>query len=179
MQQTNWHVITGGPGTGKTVLIDMLANRGFTTVPEAAKDIIDEGLAQGKTIQDIRGDEHAWQAKILGRILKNEAAASKGHLTFFDRGAHDGLAHLRYYGLTPRPEWDHIATSHPYQTVFLLEPLDDVQKDYHRLEDIAFTKKITAMMANAYREAGIEPTLIPALPPEERLNLILSYLSLR
>lgn len=176
--QTNWHVITGGPGTGKTVLIDLLAKRGYNTMPEAAKEIIDEGLGQGKTIQDIRGDEHAWQAKILQRILANEASTPRDQLTFFDRGAHDGLAHLRYYQLTPREEWNDITQSHPYKTVFLLEPLHDVAKDYHRLENIAFTRKITSMMRDAYRQAGAEPIMIPALPPEERLKLIFGHLGL-
>ncbi len=174
--QTNWHVITGGPGTGKTVLIDMLAGQGFTTVPEAAKEIIDEGLAQGQTLQDIRGDEHAWQGKILKRILAKEASTTSSQLTFFDRGAHDGLAHLRYYGLTPRAEWNDIKHGHPYKTVFLLEPLQDVRPDYFRPEDITFARKITAMMLDSYREAGAEPIMIPALPPEERLALIFKHL---
>ena len=32
--QTNWHVITGAPCSGKTTLIDQLADKGFHTVPE-------------------------------------------------------------------------------------------------------------------------------------------------
>lgn len=174
--QTNWHVITGGPGTGKTVLIDLLAKRGHNTVPEAAKDIIDEGLAKGLRISDIRGDEHAWQAKILQRILANEAATPTEQLTFFDRGAQDGLAHLSYYNLTPRAEWNDVKYGNPYKTVFLLEPLDDVAKQYHRLEDIDFTRKITNMMRDAYTRAGAQPIMIPAMSPEERLALILSYI---
>lgn len=173
--QTNWHVITGGPGTGKTVLINMLRERGYNTVPEAATAIIDEGLTAGKTIPEIRGDEHEWQANILRRILANEAATNPSQLTFFDRGAHDGLAHLEYYKLTPRAEWNDIKRGHPYKMVFLLEPLEDVAKEYNRVEDIEFTRKITGMMREAYRQAGAEPVIIPALPPEERLALILKY----
>lgn len=176
--QTNWHVITGGPGTGKTVLIELLAKRGYHTVPEAAKEIIDEGLAQGKTIEQIRGDEHAWQGAILERILANEAGADPKQLTFFDRGAHDGLAHLHYYNLTPHAEWGKVKHTNPYKTVFLLEPLEDVAKDYHRLENIAFTRKITGMMRDAYREAGAEPIMVPAMPPEDRVAFILKHLGL-
>lgn len=176
MSNTSWQVITGAPGSGKTLLINMLARRGFSTVPEAAKEIIDEGLSRGQTIQDIRGDEHAWQAKILQRILAKEAATPSDQLTFFDRGAHDGLAHLRYYQLTPRAEWEDIKNTHPYKTVFLLEPLSDVKKEYFRLEDIQFARQITGMMRDAYRQAGAEPIMIPALPPKERLALILRHL---
>lgn len=176
--QTNWHVITGGPGTGKTVLINMLREHGYQTVPEAATEIIDEGLAQSKTIPQIRGDEHEWQYNILQRVLQKQAATKPDQLTFFDRGAHDGLAHLQYYQLTPRAEWNDIKNSMPYKTVFLLEPLEDVAKEYNRVEDIEFTRKITSMMRNAYRQAGIEPIIIPAVSPEERLARILLYLNL-
>lgn len=176
--QTNWHVITGGPGTGKTVLINLLAKRGYNTVPEAATDIIDEGLAKGLTIPEIRGDEHAWQSKILQRILANEAATPPEQLTFFDRGAQDGLAHLEYYKLAPRDEWNDIKQKNPYKTVFLLEPLDDVAKQYNRLEDIKFTRKITGMMHDAYVMAGAKPIMVPAMPPEDRLVFILKHLGI-
>jgi predicted ATPase len=173
---TNWHVITGGPGTGKTVLINMLANMGYATVPEVARAIIDEGLAKGLSLQEIRGDQHAWQATILQRILDTEAAIDPAALTFFDRGAHDGLAFLRLYGLIPRDHWQPIMQNGPYHTVFLLEPLSDVEQDYARIEDINMTKKLTDLTAGAYIEAGMEPIHIPFLPTEERLALILSHL---
>ena len=73
MTQTNWHVITGGPGTGKTLLINMLAKLGYATVSEAAREIIDHGLAKGQTLQQIRGNEQEWQSKILAHILKTES----------------------------------------------------------------------------------------------------------
>ncbi len=176
--QTNWHVITGGPGTGKTVLINLLRERGYPAIPEAATELIDEALAQGKTIQDLRADEHTWQSNILQRVLQKEAATLPEQLTFFDRGAHDGLAHLAYYRLTPHAEWNDIKHGTPYKTVFLLEPLEDVAKEYNRIEDIKFTRTITGMMRAAYRQAGMEPIMVPAAPPEVRLAFILSHLGL-
>ena len=35
--QTNWHVITGAVCSGKTTLIDLLADKGFQTVPEIGR----------------------------------------------------------------------------------------------------------------------------------------------
>jgi predicted ATPase len=34
---TNWHVIMGGPSCGKTTLINLLAAKGFRTIPEGAR----------------------------------------------------------------------------------------------------------------------------------------------
>jgi len=119
-----------------------------------------------------------WQANILRRILKTEASIDPLATTFFDRGAHDGLAFLRLYNLTPQDHWQPIIQSAPYRTVFLLEPLDTVEQDYARIEDITTTKRLTDLTAEAYIQAGVQPIRIPALSPTERLTLILTHLDL-
>lgn len=181
MQKNNWHVITGGPGTGKTVLINLLARQGYATIPEAARDIFDEGLAKGQTLQQIRGEEQAWQQKILTRILKNESTVDPKALTFFDRGAHDGLAFLKMKDLTPGNYWQPVLESKRkpyYKTVFLLEPLNNFERDYMRTEDAEITKRLNELTEEVYTEAGMRPIRIPFLPPKERLALILSHLDL-
>ena len=40
-------VLTGGPGSGKTTLIQALAKRGFATAPEAGRGIIRDQQAIG------------------------------------------------------------------------------------------------------------------------------------
>ncbi|MBX6334856.1 ATP-binding protein [Candidatus Saccharibacteria bacterium] len=180
MNQTNWYVITGGPGTGKTRLITMLADLGYGTVPEAARTIIDEGLARGETLEQIRGDETAWQHKILRRILDTETALDPKALLFFDRGAHDGLAFLKLKGIMPDSYWQELI-DHPrkpyYKMVFLLEPLPAFEHDYARTENAEITRQLTELTAEVYAEFGMEPIRIPYLPPEERLKLILSHVS--
>lgn len=49
------YVLTGGPGTGKTTLLKELAKRGYQTVPEAARLVIQEEQRkeQGKGEQGI------------------------------------------------------------------------------------------------------------------------------
>lgn len=181
MDQTNWYVITGGPGTGKTLLVDMLASMGFATVSEAAREIIDDGLAKGQTLQQIRGDEQTWQQKILTHILDTESGLDLQKPTFFDRGAHDGLAFLKLKGVTPGSYWKPITDSRRkpyYKTVFLLEPLPDFEHDYARTENSEITKRLTDLTAEAYARFGMEPVRIPYLSPGQRLELILSHLQL-
>ncbi len=45
------------------------------------------GLAKGQTLQQIRGEEQAWQQKILTHILKTESGLNPKKVTFLDRGA--------------------------------------------------------------------------------------------
>ena len=47
LTKTGLYVITGGPGTGKTSLIEELKTVGYQTVKEVARDIIKEQQLQG------------------------------------------------------------------------------------------------------------------------------------
>ena len=53
--QTNWHVITGAPSSGKTTLIDQLADKGFQTVPEGARQYLEREVARANGRRDSRG----------------------------------------------------------------------------------------------------------------------------
>ena len=55
--QTNWHVITGAACSGKTTLIDLLADKGFQTVPETGRQYIEIEMARGRTLDEIFEDE--------------------------------------------------------------------------------------------------------------------------
>ena len=52
--KTNWNVITGGPCTGKTTVVDLLAKRGYKTTIEHARHYIDTQKIKGKTIEEIK-----------------------------------------------------------------------------------------------------------------------------
>lgn len=50
----DFHIITGGPGSGKTTLIDALAALGFQHMPEAGRAIIRDQVAIGG-VPDVSG----------------------------------------------------------------------------------------------------------------------------
>jgi hypothetical protein len=116
--QTNWHVITGAPCSGKSTLIDQLADNGFQTAPEAARQYFEREMATtGRTIEEIREDVVPFLHGIMGMILEIERGLVANELVCLDRGYPDILAFLRQLGLDPNeylPDCFH----HRYASVF-------------------------------------------------------------
>ncbi len=49
-KSTNWYVITGGPGSGKTTMVNLLRARGYKTTIENARHYFDMQRLNGKTV---------------------------------------------------------------------------------------------------------------------------------
>lgn len=57
-RQNNFYIITGGPGVGKTTVLNELGKSGYSVVPENARKIIQEQVAT-------KGDGLPWKNKKL------------------------------------------------------------------------------------------------------------------
>lgn len=161
---------------GKTTLLAELEKLGHSTLPEGARIVIDSGIAKGLTIDDIRADERQFQLDVLAHKIRTELEQNREALTFFDRGMHDTLAYLRLFDIEVTDEVIEAMKNSGYKHVFLLEPLDTYVTDYARTESKEEALKLNELLAEAYSEYGMKPTVIPALPPEERAQLIMKHL---
>jgi predicted ATPase len=68
MVKKNFYVITGGPGAGKTSVLEYLAAKGYSYVPETARQIIKERLSKGLTP---RPDPKTFAEEIFNKDWKN------------------------------------------------------------------------------------------------------------
>lgn len=170
----NWYVITGGPSTGKTTLLNLLSDRGYRVVPEAARTVIDSYLAQGISVEELRSDEKRFQEQVVQLKADIEATLDPHVITFFDRGMHDSDAYLRYYDFDIE-EWvsDHIQNA-SYKKVFLLDQLHHYKSDYARVEDETFRRHIGTLLQSAYEQNNIPVEIVPDIGLENRLNHILN-----
>ena len=175
-KQNKWYVLTGGPSTGKTTLLQQLQALHYSTIPEAARQIIDEFLARGISIESLRADELKFQAMVAKRKASLEASVDPQSITFFERGMHDTLAYVRYYNFAIDSQLATLLNQAHYSRVFLLEPLDVYHDDYARVEDANFTRQLHQLLYDAYSEFNMKPITIPNLPVKDRLNLIISNL---
>jgi predicted ATPase len=173
--QTNWHVITGAPSCGKTTLINLLADKGFQTVPESAREYMEREIARGRTIDEIRENAAALQRSLEDMQLRIEGGLRAIDVAFLDGALPGSLAWYRVFGLNPNeilPECFH----HRYASVFILDRLP-FQLNGLRFEDDAHTGFLDEWLARDYSALGYSVVRVPVLAPEERLVFVLERLT--
>ncbi len=173
--QTNWHVITGASSSGKTTLIDQLADKGFQTFPEVGRQYFERELAKGRTIDEIREDRAAMTRKIYDLWLKFNDGLRVADVTFLDRGLPDALSFYRFAGMNPNeilPD----CFQHRYASVFILDRLP-YQQDGIRGGDDTTATYFDLWMERDYSALGYNVVRVPVSPPEERLAFVLDKLS--
>ncbi|HEV7454361.1 MAG TPA: ATP-binding protein [Candidatus Saccharimonadales bacterium] len=174
--KNNWFVITGGPASGKTTLLAELHKKGHQIIPEAARWVVDRGMAKGLSVTEIRQDEARFQDVVLRRKLAVEARLDPAKRFFFDRGMHDTLAYLQAYDYELSRQTLQALKQSRYAKVFLLEPLPVFVKDYSRVESDEFPERIYHLLYEAYASYGMEPVLVPDLGIKKRVQFVLQNL---
>ena len=153
--------------------VELLAQRGLRVRSEIARAYVDEEILKGRTIQEIRSDMRRSQCEILRRALASEAALPRDELVFFDRGVPDSLAYFRLHRIPPEPYMKQISSS-KYRTVFYLDPLDEYQTDYARIESSGERDELAQLLWKAYSDLGLCMERVPALAKVERIDYILA-----
>jgi predicted ATPase len=175
MTNTNWYVITGGPSSGKTTTVDILKSRGYKTTIEHARHYIDTGRVAGKTTEEIRANQTAFQRGVLDMQIEQERALAPDEVVFLDRAIPDALAYYRFLGLSEDERLSQALHEASYKKIFILDPLP-LSPDYARTEDEMAQKKIHALLAEVYESLDTQVVRVPILPPEERVDFILTRL---
>ena len=165
------YVITGGPGTGKTTLINELSRIGYPIVPEVARQIIEEEQKKENGILPW-SDLYTFQQRVVQRQVDLEARV-RGDITFVDRGIVDNLAYCHIGGIVVPPELERIHFKDRYKNVFVLDFLPNYENDIQRTEDISLAKRIHATLQIVYEKVGYNPVLVPVMELEQRVAYVL------
>src|SRR3546814_1289568 len=119
----DFHVITGGPGSGKSTLIEALAVEGFDRMPEAGRAIIRDQVAIGGAALPW-ADRAAFAELMLGWELRSwHEAHDRAGPVICDRSVPDVAAYLRLCGLPVPAHVSQAADLSPSQPRLFIAPV--------------------------------------------------------
>ena len=169
-------VITGGPGTGKTTIIDGLIEQGYSCFPEISRQITLEAKKQG--IEQLFLEKPLLFSELLleGRKKQFESASiDKADIIFLDRGIPDILAYMHYIGDSYPAFFDQACKDNNYTHVFVLPPWEEIyESDEARYENYDQATLIYNHLKETYQKYGYNLIEVPTGTVEERILFILN-----
>jgi predicted ATPase len=168
------HVITGGPGSGKTTLIDALASEGVRPMPEAGRAIIQDQVDIGGTALPW-SDREAFATLMLAWEMRSyrEAVSASGPIVF-DRGIPDVIGYLRLCGLPVPASVLRAAEQRRYANrVFIAPPWPAIfRQDTERKQTLAEAEATYQAMVEVYSSLGYELVTLPLASVAERARFV-------
>lgn len=171
-------VVTGGPGSGKTSLIDALTRRGFRSMPEAGRAIIQDQVQIGGTFLPW-ADRTMYAELMLSWELRSwhEAQAIDGAV-LMDRGIADVVGYLMLCGLPVPAHIEKAAKLYTYNKQVFLAPYWEAifTQDAERKQDREEAEATGKIMAETYARFGYQLIELPMTGIEERADLVVGIL---
>lgn len=172
-------VITGGPSTGKTSIINNIEANGYACMPEISRQITLDARNDGVEHLFLN-DPILFSEKLLeGRVQQfKEAKSHQKEIVFFDRGIPDILAYLNGSDTAYKSHFTNAGNAYIYDTVFILPPWKKIHKqDNERYEDFEEAKRIHGLLESTYTNFGYSPIAVPKGTIAKRSRFILDTIN--
>jgi predicted ATPase len=169
------YVITGGPGSGKSTLVDGLEKAGYCCSAEISREMIKAQVAEGTDCLPWL-DISCFSDKVIAEMIRAWKLSSQNPLTFFDRGIPDVIAYLRIAGLTVPASYIEDLVLHPYEKrVFILPPWDEIYvNDTERWQSFEEATSIYHAIIETYTGFGFDLIPVPKVSETERIAFVLN-----
>lgn len=168
-------VITGGPGTGKTTLLNGLKTKGFCCYPEISRAITLEAQKEG--IEQLFLEKPLLFSELLLKGRKeqlNNALNATDSVIFIDRGLADITGYLDYMGNDYPDYFAKACEESQYTHVFSLPPWEEIyESDEVRYENFEQAKDIHQKIVASYKKFNYNPIEVPKDTIENRIHFIL------
>jgi predicted ATPase len=171
------YIITGGPGFGKTQLIEGLRRAGYLCSGEFARDLIVSQQNSGGEILPWKKPRR-FQQEVLQKRKDFFESVPEGAIAFADRGIPDQLAFARYKGFGSPETLINAADEYRYASnVFVAPPWPEIfVNDPIRTETFDEALQIHEFVLETYRNLNYQIIELPLLPVDQRVNYLLHNL---
>jgi len=176
-------VITGGPGTGKTSIINELKNNDFLCFDEVIRSMTLSAKKEGNSSTHISNpiafvdDPMTFNTNLINARIDQftETNALKKEICFFDRGIPDVLAYMAFFNQAYDDYFKNACINHQYDMVFLLPPWEAIyQSDNERFETFEEALQIHNYLKSIYESFNYQIIEVPFGTVEERATFILN-----
>ena len=167
-------VIIGGPGTGKSTVLNELISRGYHCKPEISREVIKE--AQQRGIEQLFLTDPLLFSNMLleGREKQYKEANNKEvDIVFFDRGIPDAHAYMNYSNTEYPDYFIEKSNQFRYTKVFMLPPWKEIFiSDNERYENFEIAQEINDHLIKTYEELGYKIIPVPFGSVKDRTDFI-------
>ncbi len=174
-------VLTGGPGAGKTTVLDVLRARGYAVGGDAARSIIRERKADGLSP---RPEPRIFAEQILELEMATYASANPvnnpvnnfamSSPLFLERGVVEVVGMLKGLGVLDEQAIARLIARYPYDHVLVLPPWEDIyQMDEERDHTFEHSVRVHESTRNWYLQLGYDVVDVPVGEPDARADFIL------
>jgi predicted ATPase len=169
-------IIAGGPGSGKSTLINALSDAGEICYEESSRVLIREQLARGGRLVPW-GDLAAFAQECSERMRAQIAHSAYRGRCFFDRGLPDLIGYLSRDGRSAPAEW-RSATCAYASVVFFAPPWREIfLNDAERPQTFDEAQELSAHIRCAYLDCGFHIIELVKGSVADRRRQVLDYLS--
>ncbi|MBP8792725.1 MAG: ATP-binding protein [Lutibacter sp.] len=172
-------VLTGGPSTGKSTVIEELEKRAFTCMKEISREVTlsaqKQGIDQLFLTQPLLFSEMLLEGRI-NQFLESEKISSD--YVFFDRGIPDVHAYMNYIGVDYPKSYHLKSNFYKYDAIFLMPPWEEIYiTDNERYESFEQALAIHNHLERAYKKLDYNVIVVPFGTVNERVDFILKTIS--
>jgi predicted ATPase len=171
-------VITGGPGTGKTMIVNELISRNHKCLEEISREITLKAREEGKEQLFLTEPLLFSQLLLEGRVNQYiEADKYRENQVFFDRGIPDVHSYMNFFNTDFPSVYIESSNKYRYTHIFLLPPWEAIYtSDNERYETYEESLEIYHHLKDGYRDCGYKVVEVPFGTVTERTDFILNAL---
>ena len=169
--KSNFVILTGCSGGGKSALLGELAKRGYNHTLEPGRQIVKEQLAIGGKALPWKDLDHFLELALSRCIYHFNSQVKTKELVFFDRGIVDTVQLNREQGT----HFDKAAKKFKYhKTVFMLPPWKDIYRsDKERKHSFEQAVEEYEQLLTTYKKYGYTIVIVPKDSVSKRADMII------